>query len=395
MGPKIDFFRGREFKFLLGKICVAHSVDPLVHSAFMLRFVGCSWVSARKPEAVQQISAMCFAHVSPVRHALTSSGLSVVNAPFRECVAFPLLDPNVSVRRIEASFRKRGNSLFGKPWSGVPRPRLWFCVLVSIVRRFCLFFCWLFCCSRFHFSCRFSSLSYFYWYFSFPVQGVVCVYTATMGRMFWPGKGMSSTTLPYKRRAPSWIKLKPEDLSEQFYKLTKKGITPSSIGVTLCSFGVAQLEMFTSIKFLRILKKKGLAPFIPEDLYFLVEKDVSTQLSIEEPVEPDCMKYGVSSTKAVFRPHVRKLVWSWLDTESRLRIVAIGRDSLLQAGLDFGTSETMYMLSILQSVEVDLQNYESVSWYLPVPSSVSSTSGSSVSSWTPWPVCQQGGWQIV
>ena len=204
-----------------------------------------------------------------------------------------------------------------------------------------------------------------------------------MGRMFKPGKGMSSTTLPYKRRAPTWIKLKPEDLSVQFYKLTKKGITPSSFGVTLCSFGVAQLEMFTSIKFLRILKKKGLAPFIPEDLYFLVDKDVSMQLSIEEPVEPDCTKYGVGSTKAVFRLHVRELVWSWLDTESRLRIVAIGRDSLLQAGLDFGTSETMYMLSILQSVEVDLQNYESVSWYLPVPSSASSTSGSSVSSWTP------------
>ena len=229
------------------------------------------------------------------------------------------------------------------------------------------------------FSCRFSSLSYFYWYLSFPVQGVVCVYTARRadhGTHVWAGQGhvLDDTT---------WIKLKPEDLSEQFYMLTKKGITPSSIGVTLCSFGVAQLKMFTSIKFLRILKKKGLAPFIPEDLHFLVEKDVSMQLSIEEPVEPDCTKYGVSSTKAVFRLHVRELVWSWLDTESRLRIVAIGRDSPLQAGLDFGTSETMYMLSILQSVEVDLQNYESVSWYLPVPSSVSSTSGSSVSSWTP------------
>ena len=204
-----------------------------------------------------------------------------------------------------------------------------------------------------------------------------------MGRMYGPGKGMSSATLPYKRRAPSWIKLKPEDLSEQFCKLAMKGITPSSIDVTLRdSFDVAQVESFTTIKFLRILKKKGLAPFIPEDLYFLLETNVSMQLSIEEPVEPDCTKYGVSSTEAVFRLHIRELVWSWLDTESRLRIVAIGRDSLLQAGLDFGTSETMYMLSILQSVEVDLQNYESVSWYLPVPSSVSSANGSSVSSWT-------------
>ena len=117
-----------------------------------------------------------------------------------------------------------------------------------------------------------------------------------MGRMFGPAKGMSSTTLPYKRRAPSWIKLKPEDLSEQFYKLARKGITPSSIGVTFGdSFGVAQLKMFTSIKFLRFLKKKGLAPFIPEDLYFLVEKDVSMQLSIEEPVEPPTARSTVSA----------------------------------------------------------------------------------------------------
>ena len=72
---------------------------------------------------------MCFAHVSPVRHALTSSGLSVVNAPFRECVAFPLVsDPNVSVRRIEASFRKRGNSLSGNPCLALLGPG---CVFVS------------------------------------------------------------------------------------------------------------------------------------------------------------------------------------------------------------------------------------------------------------------------
>ena len=93
---------------------------------------------------------MCFAHVSPVRHALTSCGLSVVNAPFRECVAFPLRS-----KRFRAEDRgflsEAGQFPFGKPLSGVARPRLCFCVLVSTVRRFCQFFCWLFCCSRFHF----------------------------------------------------------------------------------------------------------------------------------------------------------------------------------------------------------------------------------------------------
>ena len=39
----------------------------------------------------------------------------MVSAPFREYVVFSLCDPNVSVRRIEASFRKRGNSLSGNP----------------------------------------------------------------------------------------------------------------------------------------------------------------------------------------------------------------------------------------------------------------------------------------
>ena len=58
---------------------------------------------------------------------------------------------------------------------------------------------------------------------------------------------------------------------------------------------------------------------------------------------------------------IRDLLWNWLDTETKLRIVAVGKDSQLQAGLDFGTSETLYMLSILQSVDVDQHNYESVS----------------------------------
>ena len=296
----------------------------------------------------------------------------MVYAPFRECVVLSLRSKRFCAED-RGFLSEAGQFPFGKPLSGVVRPSLWFCVLVSTVRRFLSVLCCLFCCSSFHFSCRFSILG-----FSVVLHG-----ESTMGRMYGPGKGMSSATLPYLRRAPSWIKLKPEDLSEQFCKLAMKGITPSSIDVTLRDgFEVAQVERSTTIKFLRILKKKGLAPFIPEDLYFLLEKDVSMQLSNEEPVEPDCTRYGVSSTEAVFLLHIRELVWSWLDTESRLRIMAIGKDSLLQAGLDFGTSETMYMLSILQSVEVNLQNYESVSWYLPVPSSASSTSGSSVSSWT-------------
>ena len=45
-----------------------------------------------------------------------------------------------------------------------------------------------------------------------------------MGRMYGRGKGMSSSALPYRRRAPSWLKMKPEEVTDHICKLAKKGI---------------------------------------------------------------------------------------------------------------------------------------------------------------------------
>ena len=48
-------------------------------------------------------------------------------------------------------------------------------------------------------------------------------------------------------------------MKEQIYKLAKKGLTPSQIGVVLRdSYGVAQVKNVTGNKILRILKSKGL-----------------------------------------------------------------------------------------------------------------------------------------
>ena len=97
-----------------------------------------------------------------------------------------------------------------------------------------------------------------------------------MGRMYGKGKGMASSALPYRRRAPTWLKLKPEEVQDQITKLAKKGVTPSKIGITLRdSFGVPQVKSVTGNKILRILKVAGLAPTIPEDLYHLIKKAVS------------------------------------------------------------------------------------------------------------------------
>merc|ERR1711862_1039571 len=62
----------------------------------------------------------------------------------------------------------------------------------------------------------------------------------------------------------------------------KKGYTPSKIGVELRDqYGVAQVRFVTGNKILRILKAKGLAPTIPEDLYCLIKKAVSIRKHLE------------------------------------------------------------------------------------------------------------------
>ncbi|MCL4122094.1 UNVERIFIED_CONTAM: hypothetical protein GTU68_023485, partial [Idotea baltica] len=95
-------------------------------------------------------------------------------------------------------------------------------------------------------------------------------------------KGISQSALPYRRSVPTWLKLSKDDVEDQIVKLAKKGLTPSQIGVILRdSHGVAQVRFVTGNKILRVLKAKGLAPSIPEDLHHLIKKAVSIRKHLE------------------------------------------------------------------------------------------------------------------
>lgn len=100
--------------------------------------------------------------------------------------------------------------------------------------------------------------------------------------MHAPGKGISSSALPYRRTPPSWMKTSPQEVIDQICKLAKKGLTPSQIGVVLRdSQGIAQVKAVTGNKILRILKSAGMGPEIPEDLYQLIKKAVQVRKHLE------------------------------------------------------------------------------------------------------------------
>lgn len=103
-----------------------------------------------------------------------------------------------------------------------------------------------------------------------------------MGRMYGRGKGIAGSALPFKRTPPSWVKASAEQVNDHVCKLAKKGFTPSQIGVVLRdSHGIGQVRSVSGNKILRILKANGLAPELPEDLYYLIKKAVSIRKHLE------------------------------------------------------------------------------------------------------------------
>ncbi|KAJ2851712.1 ribosomal 40S subunit protein S13 [Coemansia brasiliensis] len=120
-----------------------------------------------------------------------------------------------------------------------------------------------------------------------------------MGRMYTPGKGISKSAIPYRRTPASWVKATPEDVCEQICKLARKGVPPSQIGALLRdAHGIPLVSSITGTKIVRILRANGLAPEIPEDLYFLIKKAVSMRKHMERYRKDNDAKYRLSLTEA-------------------------------------------------------------------------------------------------
>ena len=97
------------------------------------------------------------------------------------------------------------------------------------------------------------------------------------------GKGIARSALPYRRTAPSWCKVEADQIVKEICANAKKGMTPSQIGVLLRDqFGVPQVNAITGSKILRLLRVKGLAPQLPEDLYHLIKKAVNIRKHLEK-----------------------------------------------------------------------------------------------------------------
>lgn len=92
-----------------------------------------------------------------------------------------------------------------------------------------------------------------------------------MGRLHSKGKGISSSTVPYSRNPPSWLKASPDQIADQICKLARKGAAPSQIGVVLRdAHGVAQVKTVTGMIFLSGEEDGGFFETQPTNIWYLV-----------------------------------------------------------------------------------------------------------------------------
>lgn len=96
-------------------------------------------------------------------------------------------------------------------------------------------------------------------------------------------KGRSGSKRPVKLEKPKWVTMKPEEVEELVVSLYRRGYPPSMIGLILRDqYGIPLVKAVTGKSVLQILRERGLAPEIPEDLMNLIRKAIGIRKHLEE-----------------------------------------------------------------------------------------------------------------
>jgi small subunit ribosomal protein S15 len=84
--------------------------------------------------------------------------------------------------------------------------------------------------------------------------------------------GKSHQTRPTSKRAPGWLTYSADEVTAMIVKLSKEGVTPSSIGVRLRDeYGIPLVKPILGKSVMEVLRENKLAPSIPEDLQNLLD----------------------------------------------------------------------------------------------------------------------------
>ncbi len=127
-----------------------------------------------------------------------------------------------------------------------------------------------------------------------------------MARMYARKRGKSGSKKPLnsslRKTAPEWTDLTAKEVEKKVVELYERGHSTSEIGMTLRdSQGVPSVALVTGKKITSILKERGIAKEIPEDLQNLMRKALKIRKHLETNKKDIHTKRALQLTESKIR----------------------------------------------------------------------------------------------
>lgn len=120
-----------------------------------------------------------------------------------------------------------------------------------------------------------------------------------MAKMYSRARGNAGSYKPVEKTVPSWLSYKPKEVEQLVLKLSKSGLTPSIIGLTLRdSYGIPDVKTVTKKPIVQILKENGSVSKLPEDVMALVKRHIQLAKHFEANKHDMPAKRGLQITES-------------------------------------------------------------------------------------------------
>ena len=104
-----------------------------------------------------------------------------------------------------------------------------------------------------------------------------------MARMHARRKGKSCSKRPLITENPAWVTLSATEIEDIIVKMAKDGNNSAKIGLVLRDqYGVPDVKLATGKTVTAIMKEKGVAPALPEDLANLMRRAIDLNVHLKE-----------------------------------------------------------------------------------------------------------------
>ena len=127
-----------------------------------------------------------------------------------------------------------------------------------------------------------------------------------MARMHSRRKGKSGSKRPFSDKTRVWVKYSAEEVSKIIDKLHKSGKNPSQIGMILRdSYGIPNVRTILEKRLISSMKEKNIKFEIPEDIMYLIKKEMSIAKHLSRNKKDMPSKRGLQLTESKIRRLVK------------------------------------------------------------------------------------------